>query len=61
MKVRHSQALAIVHAGRFLDCRAHVVDRLRGPERSAAAQDRADRRGDGGDLRHHGSDSTSLA
>jgi hypothetical protein len=34
-----------------------MTARLRGPERLAAAQDRADRRGDGGDRRHHGSDS----
>jgi hypothetical protein len=57
----HATSLDLVHVGRYPDRGAHVVDRLRGPDRSAAAQDRADRRGDGGDLRHHGSDSTSLA
>ena len=36
--------------------RADLVDRLRGPDRLVAEQDRADRRGDGGERRHHDSD-----
>jgi hypothetical protein len=38
------------------NCRADLVDRLRGPDLLVAAQDRADRRRDGGERQHYGSD-----